>query len=120
MFDQKINSTMSQADELFHAANEELCRPEEDVVPYMVCSNAYKSVSKYLTGYLMQNGIEIHNSMPLERLLNLCKDVNPKFDELDLDPLVHTPNPEDIWVDMETVNKFIELATQTRNLVATS
>ena len=51
MFDQKIKTTMSQADALLDAANEELCRPEEDVVPYMVCNNAYKSVGKYLTGY---------------------------------------------------------------------
>ena len=117
MFDQKVKSTLDQADELFNAAKEELCRPEEDVVPYMVCKNAYKSVDKYLTGYLMQNGIEIHNSMPLDRLINLCRDVDPKFNDLNVDPLIHTRNPEDIWVSMETVRKFIDLATQTRNMV---
>ncbi len=117
MFDQKIKSTMSQADALLDAANEELCRPEEDVVPYMVCSNAYKSVGKYLTGYMMKYVIEIHNSMPLDTLLNLCKDVNPRFSELDLEPIVHTPNPDDVWVDMSTVKTYIDLATQTREMV---
>jgi len=117
MIDQKVKTTMSQADELFNAAKEELCRPEEDVVPYLVCRNAYKSVDKYLTGYLMMNGLEIHNSIPLDRLLSMCTDVNNKFADLDLDPMLHTDETEDIWVSMDTVRKFIDLATQTRNLV---
>jgi hypothetical protein len=117
MFDQKVKNTMDQADELFNNAKEELYKPEEDVVPYSVCRNAYKSVDKYLTGYLMQNGIEIHNSMTLDRLQQLCQDVDPKFAELDLNPMLQREDPEDIWVSMDTVRKFIDLATQTRSLV---
>ena len=117
MFDQKVKNTMDQAEELFNAAKEELCRPEEDVVPYLVCRNAYKSVDKYLTAYLMQNGIEIHNSLTLDRLQNMCSEVNPEFSGLDLQAMLHTRKPEDIWVNMETVRKFIDLATQTRLLV---
>ncbi len=117
MFDQKVKNTVDQADELFNAAKEELCRPEEDVVPYLVCRNAYKSVDKYLTAYLMHHGIEIHNSMTIDKLQNMCAEVNPKFADLDLQAMLHTDDPEDIWVNMETVRKFIDLATQTRQLV---
>ncbi len=88
MYDQKIKSTLDQAAELFDAAKEELCRPEEDVVPYMVCNNAYRSVTKYLNGYLLKNGIEIHHSMSLQVLLNLCRDVDPKFNDLDLSSMM--------------------------------
>ncbi len=117
MYDQKIQHTLDSADVHFNAAKEELCRPEEDVVPYMVCNNAYKAVGKYLTGFLLKNGIEIHNSMSLDVLLNLCRDVDPKFKDLHLSPLMHTAHPEDVWVNMHTVRKFIDLATQTRLMV---
>ena len=117
MFDAKIKTTLDQANELFDAAKEELCRPEEDVVPYMVCSNAYKSVNKYLTGFLMQNGIEIHNSLSMEKLLNLCRDIDPRFEDLSLRYMYNTKLREDVWVNMDTVRKFIDIATQTRKLV---
>ncbi|MCA6074039.1 hypothetical protein [Fulvivirga sedimenti] len=117
MYDQMIQTTLESADELYYAAKEELCRPEEDVVPYMVCNNAYKSVGKYLTGYLLKKGIEIHSSMSPDVLLNLCRDVDSRFNDLHLSPLMHTDNPEDVWVNMDTVRKFIDLATQTRMLV---
>lgn len=117
MNDLKTKSTLEQADELFFSAKEELCRPEEDVVPYMVCHAAYKSVGKYLTGFLLKNDIEIHNSMSLEVLLKLCQDIEPRFKELNMDPLLQSTNNEKIWTNMGTVDTFMDIASQTRALV---
>lgn len=118
MNDLKTKSVLEQADELFHSATEELCRPEEDVVPYMVCSSAYKSVNKYLTGFLLQNDIEIHNSMSMDVLLKLCRDIDPRFKDLNLDPLLQNTEDEKVWTNMGTVRQFIDLATKTRMLVS--
>ncbi|MFY0627452.1 MAG: hypothetical protein JXR07_14215 [Reichenbachiella sp.] len=118
MLDQKTQSAYEQADQLFDQAHEELSRPEEDVVPYSVCRNAFKSVNKYLTGYLIKNGLDIHASMSLEYLLNACRTIDPKFNNLNLDPFYNTDNAENVWMDMKTVDEFISLATKTKHLVS--
>lgn len=117
MHNQKVKTTLDQADELFMTAQEELSRPEEDVVPYMVCRNAFKSVNKYLTGFLLKHGMEIHASMSLEVLLDRCREIDPRFNSLNLDPLYSTSEQEDVWMDMDTVKEFIGLATLTREMV---
>jgi len=117
MNDLKTKSTLEMAEELFQTATEELCRPEEDVVPYMVCSAAYKSVNKYLIAFLLKNDIEIHSTMSMEVLLKLCRDIDPRFKELNLDPMLQSTDDEKIWTNMGTVRKFIDIATQTRQLV---
>ena len=117
MYEQKAQTALIQADELFKNAQEELTRPEEDVVPYSVCRNAFKSVNKYLSVYLLRHGIDIHASMSLDVLLNRCREIDPKFGDLNLDPLYSTSEPEDVWMDMDTVKEFIDLASQTRSMV---
>lgn len=120
MYDQKAQTAIVQADELYEIAQNELSRPEEDVVPYSVCRNAFKSVNKYLSGYLLKHGIDIHASMSLEELLNRCRQIDHKFNDLNLDPLYSSSEPEDVWMDMETVKEFIGLAERTRNMVGKS
>ncbi|MDH3708297.1 MAG: hypothetical protein OER04_00340 [Cyclobacteriaceae bacterium] len=117
MYDQKAQTAIVQADELFQIAQNELSRPEEDVVAYSVCRNAFKSVNKYLSGFLLRHGIDIHASMSLDVLLNRCREIDPRFNKLNLDPLYSSSEPEDVWMDMETVKEFIDLATQTRAMV---
>jgi HEPN domain-containing protein len=117
MYEQKAQTVIDQAEKMFKNAHEELARPEEDVVPYSVCRNAFKSVNNYLSGYLLKHGIDIHASMSLDMLLNHCREIDPKFNELNLDPLYSSSEPEDVWMDMETVKEFIELASKTREMV---
>jgi hypothetical protein len=118
MFDQKAQNALIQADQLYQTAQEELSRPEEDVVAYSVCRNAFKSVNKYLSGFLLKHGMDIHASMSLDILLNRCREIDPKFNSLNLDPLYSSSEPEDVWMDMDAVKEFIALATQTRKMVA--
>ncbi len=118
MYDQKAQTVLVQADQLFKIAQEELSRPEEDVVPYSVCRNSFKSVNKYLLGFLLKHGMDIHASMSLEVLLDRCREIDPKFNRLNLDPLYSSSKPEDVWMDMDTVKEFIALAMQTRKMVA--
>jgi HEPN domain-containing protein len=119
MLDQKLNTTLDQAEVLFHLAEEEFSRPEEDVVAYMVCRNAYKAVNKYLTGFLLDHGLDIHASMSLEVLLNKCQELDNRFENLNLDTLYNTNvhEQDDVYMDMDTVKEFIDLAIDVRKLV---
>ena len=117
MDDLKTKTTYDQADELYQNAQEEYSRPEEDVVPYSVCRGAYKAVNKYLTGYLMKNGMDVHASMSLETLLSHCKEINNEFHNLNLDLMYNTEDQENVFMDVKTVRRYLSLADQTRQLV---
>jgi HEPN domain-containing protein len=65
-------------------ANEELCRPEEDVVTFLVCKNSQIAIENYLKGYLFQNGIDANNFETIDALYKECLKVNSKFENINL------------------------------------
>jgi HEPN domain-containing protein len=65
-------------------ANEELCRPEEDVVTYSVCKNAQFAIENYLRGFLLNNDVDPSSCNTIDSLYNECKTINKKFEEIDL------------------------------------
>lgn len=113
----KSQNILEEADEMLHTAKEELCRPEEDVVHYMVCKHAYKAITKYMAGYLIGQGQAVSHSSSISDLLDKCRNINPTFKKLNLDPLLRQGDPEDLWMNSRTANEFINLANKTRNLV---
>lgn len=73
-----------QAVQKLKEANKELCRPEEDVVAYMVCKNSQIAIDSFLRGYLLQQGIEPSKEATIDELYGHCKGVNEHFDKIDL------------------------------------
>ncbi len=65
-------------------ANEELCRPEEDVVSILVCKKSQRAVNDFLKGYLLQNDVEPKINMTLKELYNECLTINPNFKKVEL------------------------------------
>jgi len=65
-------------------ANEELYRPEEDVVSYMVCKNAHIAIENFLRGFLVQNGVDTDNYNTIDSLYEQCKTINKNFKEVNL------------------------------------
>jgi hypothetical protein len=112
-----IKTIIEQGEEYYHSAQEELFKPEEDVVHYMVCRSAYKATHKFLTGFLMQKGTQINSKLSLEELLKMCRKINPKFNALKLDPFFHATEEEDVWMNLGTAKDFLGMATETRKLV---
>lgn len=113
----KSQNILEEADEMLETAKEELCRPEEDVVHYMVCKHAYKAITKYMAGYLIGQGQAVSHSSSISDLLEKCRNINPTFQKLNLDPLLRQGNPEDLWMNTHTAKEFIDLASKTRNMV---
>ena len=65
-------------------ANEELCRPEEDVVSVLVCKKSQRATENFLKGYLLHNGIDPSESNTLEDLYDQCKSFNKNFKKIDM------------------------------------
>ncbi|MBT8180183.1 MAG: HEPN domain-containing protein [Eudoraea sp.] len=65
-------------------ANDELCRPAEDVVSFMVCQNSHIAIDNYLKGFLIQNGIDPEASASVDILYEQCKAVNGNFEKVNL------------------------------------
>jgi HEPN domain-containing protein len=65
------------------SANEELFRPEEDVVTYSVCKNSQFAIENYLKGYLLNNSVEVDEYKTIAELLAQCVLINNNFKKLD-------------------------------------
>jgi len=80
----ETNKYFDDAIEKLNQANEELCRPEEDVVSYVVCKSSQKAIQNYLMGYLIEKGANPDYYETLDQLYEQCKKINKRFEEIDL------------------------------------
>jgi HEPN domain-containing protein len=80
----KADLLFKKAQENLKIANEELFKPEEDVISYLVCKNSQYAIENNLKGYLTHRGFETHESETLEHLLDRCKALEPKFKNVHL------------------------------------
>lgn len=83
----KANLHFEKAKENLKIANEELFKPEEDVITYLVCKNSQHAIENNLKGYLTLRGFETHEHETLESLLDRCKALEPKFKNVHFDPI---------------------------------
>nr|WP_297789586.1 HEPN domain-containing protein [uncultured Allomuricauda sp.] len=111
-----IKTKFEQADQFLEAAQSELNRPAEDVVPYMVCRSARKSISHYLKGYLLKHGVESNEDDTVEVLLNKCQEINEKFNDFDLSPLKFNSDDE-YSAEFDEMQNCIDLAAYAKELV---
>ncbi len=117
MVEQIIKTTLEQADEYFNSAQEELFKPEEDIVHYMVCKGAYKAIQNYLIGYLLNHDLTLEPRATLQELLQLSRNIDARFNDLNLDLLYNAHEEEDVWMDYGTAREFMNLAIQTKELI---
>ena len=112
-----IKLALDKADNLLSRANNELCKPEEDVVPYSICQSAYYAIVNYLGSFLLENGIEFQESDSVSDLIQKCRDVDGKFNDLHLAPLYNPTQTEDVWMNLDAANDYIAMAENTRKFV---
>ncbi len=80
----KALKLFDEAVQKLKAANDELCRPEEDVVSSLVCSNAHAAIEKYLQGFLVLNAVNPGPDASIDGLYEQCKALNRHFEEVHL------------------------------------
>lgn len=115
--EEKVNYTLEQAEIHLNNAQDDLRKPEEDVVPYSACKSAHRAIINYLSAYLMRNGRELPETITVEDLLVFCREINPQFNELHLSPFYHPTRTEDVWMNVDTANDFVEMARKTQEMV---
>jgi HEPN domain-containing protein len=80
----RAEALLKEAVKKIGEANEELCRPEEDVVSVMVCKKAQRATENFLRGFLLKNKVEPGLEKTLDELLEKCLTINPNFSKVDL------------------------------------
>ena len=80
----KAKKLFDDAIEKLNEANEELFRPEEDIVSFVVCKNSQFAVESFLKGFLLQNGVDPSNFITIDSLYEKCKSINKNFEKVDL------------------------------------
>lgn len=80
----KANKLFDDAIEKLNEANEELYRPEEDIVSFLVCKNSQFAVENFLKGFLLKNGIDPSRYKTIDSLYEQCKSINKNFEQVSL------------------------------------
>jgi HEPN domain-containing protein len=84
MMEDTANKLFDDAIEKLNEANEELLKPKEDVVSYLVCKNAQHAIENFLKGFLLQNGIDPSKYKTTGSLYEQCRAINKNFKEINL------------------------------------
>ena len=112
----QLNLAFENGEELLRIAQDELCRPEEDVVPYMVYEKAKLATAEFLISFLTHYGIQVFSIDP-EVLLNQCREVNNGFYELNITALINVGKDDNAWVNLASAKDFVTIAENTRAMV---
>lgn len=111
------NTYFISAEEFLNLANEAICHPEEDIVPYNVCHKSYDAIDNFLKGYLHSQNVSFSDKAKIQELLELCKENNAKFNELNLSLIEHRKETEDVWMNVERAEDYLSLAEKTKQIV---
>lgn len=109
----------SQANEMLIIAEREKDRASEDVVTHLICKNSRHALSKFLAGFIIQRQIPLHYPSSLDNLLDQCKSLDARFENLDLTKMHCRFEKEDrnYCLEMEQVDACIKMAQQARDLI---
>lgn len=111
-----IKTKFEQGDQFLELAQEELNRPAEDVVSYMVCRSVRKSISSYLMGFLLKNEVVFDEEETVYDLLKKCQKINNEFSSIDLSPITFTKDYE-YTAEINQMMRGIDLANETKELI---
>lgn len=76
MYDEAVQKLKDAGDELY--------KPKEDVVSFLVCKNSQFAIQNFLRGYLLQHGFETSDEDTIDTLFDKCKSINKNFEKVDL------------------------------------
>ncbi|GEM_PF-1212399 len=112
-----IDSRLEKAEQLLDNANEGLCKPEEDVVPYMICQNSNDAIVQLLSAFIKDSGKILPPQQTVENLLKVSREINADFKDLHLAPFYHPTDTEDIWMNLDTAKDFLKMAEKAKEIV---
>lgn len=87
MGDFRFENLMNEAGLLLRRAQDELNKPEEDVVPISICLGSKKAIDLYLKAFLVKHQEDNVDEGNLADRLKRCKEIQPEFSTIDFRPL---------------------------------
>lgn len=81
---EKSKQNIEKAREHLKIAGDELMKPEEDVVSFLVCKNSQYAMLHLLRTYLDERGYNTHEKETLQGLLDRCIKLNPEFKRVNI------------------------------------
>jgi len=119
MLHDEVDKMLEYANELLGSAEQEMERSHEDVVTHLVCMNSRQSIANYLAGFLIQRKAGVPKPVTLQGLLDKCKEVDARFDTIDLSPIHCRCQSEDndYCLEHSQVEDCMRIAQQARSIV---
>ena len=111
---------LSKAQKKIQEAEDELMKPNEDVVAFSVCNQSKMAIKILLESYLIKNNLNFNEQEPLALLLERCATYNPNFKSIDLSNMNcrNTPNSQNYCDDIAKVSSCLTVAKQIEKLIA--
>lgn len=111
---------LSKAQKKIQLAEEELMKPNEDVVSFSICNQSKSAIKILLESYLIKHNINFNDQEPLALLLERCTIHNPNFKSIDLSSFNcrNTSNSQNYCDDINKVSNCLSIAKQIEALIA--
>ena len=107
------------ADDMLVQAQHEGEKAEEDVITHFICHHARLALANYLAGYLLRKDVMVHHPVTLTALLDQCRQLDARFDHLDLTPVHCRLETHDFkyCLDAQQVDACLRVAQQARDII---
>ncbi len=121
MKNEKIQQLLTEANNEFRVAMNELCRPAEDMVQMAVCLSAKNILENYLKAFLLFKDVDFHPGASVLQLLKKCKIIDNDFRNINLSPVICRAESGEVkemyCLSNGRINKCIEAAREVREVV---
>ncbi len=103
--DKKAEQFFSKGSRKLQEGNQELYKPEEDIVSLVICRSTIGSIENYLKGFLTLRGFDIEEDQTLADLMERCRMLDPKFHSIKIEE-IDCRNVQDPDLHCEEIEKF--------------
>lgn len=117
--DKKAKQYFSKGSLKLHEADEELYKPEEDVISLVICRSTKGSIENYLKGFLTLRGFDIKEDQTLADLMERCRMLDSKFRRINIEEIDcrNVKNPNLHCEEIEKFGACYEVADQLDTLL---
>lgn len=119
MKDPKASEHFEKASKDIREANQELYKPEEDVVSFVVCKNSLGAIENYLKGYLASRGFNTSSDETIGALMDRCRMLDKNFQSIKVEA-IDCRNTKEDNLHCDEISKFsacYNVADQLENLL---
>lgn len=112
---------LSQAIYRLDSAQEELNRPDEDVMAFAICHQVRNALTDMMTAFLMTKGKDTGNAATLEDLRAMSIKFDQRFNQIELASMVCHPGQLEgekcFCMDIDRVRACLKIANDCKKIV---